>query len=248
MNIKEEIIEYTKDDEKIIKSFEVKSELSSDIFDENMKMRDNVRKKLLEISDKFIEYIGIDFFIHDVTLTGSLSNYMWSEYSDVDLHILVDFENSEYSSELLKEFFGAKKSTWNNLHNIKIKNFDVEVYVQDVNETHESSGVYSILKNKWVIKPTKEKPKINDKQILDKGDDIRLQYENILKLSKTNDVSKQVDALLKKLSKFRKSGLTKEGEFSYENLTFKLLRRNGVIKKLMDLKNTSIDKKLSLKQ
>jgi DNA-binding Lrp family transcriptional regulator len=248
MKLREDIVEFTKDDEKIIKSFDVKSKLSDDIFDENMKMNDDVREKLLKISDNFIEYVGIEFFIHDITLTGSLANYMWSNYSDVDLHILVDFENSDYTNEILKEFFSAKKTSWNNTHNVKIKNFDVEVYVQDVNEPHESSGVYSILKNKWIVKPEMKKPNIEDKKILDKADDIRLQYENLLNSSKQKDVSDGVDKLLKKLSKFRKSGLSKNGEFSYENLTFKLLRRNGIIKNLIDLKNQSIDKKLSLKQ
>jgi hypothetical protein len=242
-----ELEEYTKEDENIINSFAVKNTLSDSIFDENQKMRDDVRKKLLEISDNFLEFLGIEFFIHDIILTGSLSNYMWSEYSDVDLHVLVDFEDSEYSLDLLKEFFAAKKSSWNNIHDIKINDFEVEIYVQDVNEKHTASGIYSILRNKWVTKPKKVKPNINDKKILDKADDIFLQYENLLKLSKHNDVSVKIDKLLKKLSKFRKSGLSKDGEFSYENLTFKLLRRNGTIEKLINLKNHLIDKKLSLK-
>jgi hypothetical protein len=243
-----ELEEYTKEDENIIQSFDIRSTLSDSIFDKNQKMHEDVRNKLLKISDNFLEYLGIEFFIHDIILTGSLSNYMWSEYSDVDLHILVDFEDSEYSLELLKEFFAAKKSSWNNTHDIKIKNFEVEIYVQDVNETHTASGIYSVLRNKWVRKPIKVKANIDDKKILDKADDIFLQYENLLKLSKQKDISVRVDKLLKKLSKFRKSGLTKNGEFSYENLTFKLLRRNGTIEKLINLKNHSIDKKLSLKQ
>jgi hypothetical protein len=242
-----ELEEYTKEDENIINSFGIRNTLSDSIFDENQKMHEDVRKKLLEISDNFLEFLGIEFFIHDIILTGSLSNYMWSEYSDVDLHILVDFEDSEYSLDLLKEFFAAKKSSWNNTHNIKINHFEVEIYVQDVNEQHTASGIYSILRNKWITKPKKVKPDINDKKILDKADDIFLQYENLLKLSKHNDVSKKIDKLLKKLSKFRKTGLSKDGEFSYENLTFKLLRRNGTIEKLINLKNHSIDKKLSLK-
>lgn len=242
-----ELEEYTKEDENIIKSFDVKDKLSEAFFDKNQKMHEDVRKKLLDISNNFIEFLGIEFFIHDIILTGSLSNYMWSNYSDVDLHILVDFENNKYGLDILKEFFAAKKSSWNNTHNIKINNFEVEIYVQDVDEKHTASGIYSILKNKWINKPKKVKPNINDKKILDKADDIFLQYKNLLKLSKHKDVSIKVDNLLKKLSKFRKSGLSKNGEFSYENLTFKLLRRNGTIEKLINLKNESIDKKLSLK-
>ena len=52
----------------------------------------------------------------------------------------------------------------------------------------------------------------------------------------------------KKLKSFRQSGLDVGGEYSYENLTFKLLRRNGYIHKLLDLKTKLTDKKLSVTQ
>jgi len=51
-----------------------------------------------------------------------------------------------------------------------------------------------------------------------------------------------------KLRKYRTCGLQKEGEFSYENLVFKFLRRNGYIAKLENFKNKFVDKKLSLEQ
>jgi hypothetical protein len=44
----------------------------------------------------------------------------------------------------------------------------------------------------------------------------------------------------------RKAGLEKEGEFSAENITFKILRRNGYLKKLFDLKKRAVTKDLSL--
>ena len=58
----------------------------------------------------------------------------------------------------------------------------------------------------------------------------------------------QIDALRKKIKEFRQSGLESGGEYSYENLTFKLLRRNGYIEKLLKLKTDIINKKLSLTQ
>ena len=49
-----------------------------------------------------------------------------------------------------------------------------------------------------------------------------------------------------KLKKYRSCGLEKKGEYSYENLTFKFLRRNGYIQRLFDLKNKITDDTLSL--
>lgn len=249
MSLFEELIEDKAEDEKIIKSFETKDTLSDQIFDSGQQMRDDIRKALLKISDEFIETLGIEFFIHDVVLTGSLANFNWSNYSDVDLHILIDFEDSEYDFNLLKEFFDAKKNVWNELHDVKIKGYDVEIYVQDINEPHISSGVYSILNNEWIVEPNQDSPSIDDKMILQKADSFMVKIDILInKAKKGENVLGAIDMLRKKLKEFRQSGLDQGGEYSYENLTFKLLRRNGYIEKLLKLKTALIDKKLSVEQ
>lgn len=242
-----EIEEYTSNDVNIIKTFKYKKVLCSSIFDDNDKMHQDIRNRLLDISDLFIEFLGIEFFVHDIVLMGSLANYNWSKYSDVDLHIIVDFENYEYSKEFLREFFDSKKTIWNDKHDIKIKNFDVELYVQDVEDEFYSSGVYSILNDEWLEKPELINPKIEDSKILTKADEYANKIDKLYDDFKNGvNIENKVYLLYKKLKNFRKSGLTDNGEYSYENLTFKLLRRNGYIKKLLDLKNMIIDKNLSI--
>jgi len=250
MSLFEELIEGKKKDKQIVKSFETKETLSDQIFEErkgHFVMRDEIKKRLLEVSNDFIESLGVEFFIHDVVLTGSLANYNWSQYSDVDLHILIDFEESKYEMDILKEFFDAKKNVWNEKHDIKIKGYDVEVYVQDVNEEHISSGVYSILHNKWIIKPEKDKPNIDDRKILEKGEEFGKRIDHLTQNPKDITID-QLEDLRKKIKEFRQSGLESGGEYSYENLTFKLLRRNGYIQKLLRLKTQLTDKKLSITQ
>jgi hypothetical protein len=257
MSLFEELVEYTKDDERIVKSFETKDSLSSEIFDESkdgFKMKVDVRKRLLEIADDFVESFGVEFFIHDIVLTGSLSNYNWSEFSDVDLHVLIDMSEidgnngSPILQTIVKEFFDAKKNVWNEKHDIKIKGFDVEVYVQDVEEPHISSGVYSILHDKWEIEPKRETPNIDDRKILEKGEDFAKKIDQLIDLGLNSEVLPKIESLRKKLKQFRQSGLETGGEYSYENLTFKLLRRNGYIEKLLKLKTDITDKKLSITQ
>lgn len=251
MSLFEDLIEDKELDKKIVKSFKSKNNLSENIFelvDGVYKMRGDVRKKLLEVSNDFIDTFGVEFFIHDVVLTGSLSNYNWSQFSDVDLHVLIDYEELNYPEELIKEFFDAKKNVWNNNHDVKIKGFDVEVYVQDVNEEHISSGVYSVLHNEWIIEPKKEKPNIDDRKILEKGEEYAKKIDKLIQSGQKDNTLQQIDILRKKLKEFRQSGLESGGEYSYENLTFKLLRRNGYIEKLLKLKTDIIDKKLSLTQ
>ena len=259
MSLFEELIEDRVGDEKIVKSFKPKDSLSDQIFEGSegeFSMRDDIRKKLLEISNNFIESLGFDFFIHDIVLTGSLSNYNWSQYSDVDLHILIDFDELDKDSKkdsvalhsIMKEFFDAKKNVWNEKHEIKIKGYDVEIYVQDVNEEHISSGVYSILHNKWVLEPKKDSPNIDDRKILKKGEEYAKKIDKLVKIGTTKDVTPEIESLRKKIKEFRQCGLESGGEYSYENLTFKLLRRNGYISKLLKLKTDITSKKLSITQ
>jgi hypothetical protein len=259
MSLFEELIEDKDVDKEIIKSFRSKDSLPYTIFSNdngNYKLKDEIRKKLLEISNEFLEFIGIDFFVFDIVLTGSLSNYNWSKYSDVDLHILIDLdefdgnkvETSVYN-KIVKEFFDSKKIIWNDTTNIKIKGFDVELYVQDVDEKHLSSGVYSILNNEWVIEPQKSNPKIDDRKILEKGEEYAKLIDDLSEKSEqSNDITKDLNELKLKIKKFRQSGLERGGEYSYENLTFKLLRRNGYIQKLMNIKTSIRNNKLSLPQ
>jgi hypothetical protein len=218
----DELSEDREKDEKIIKSFYSKDSLSLDIFEKTGKMIESVRERLLTVADNFIDFLGVDFFVHDVVLTGSLANYNWSEFSDIDLHIIIDYEDSGHNMALLKEFFDAKKNAWNVAHDIKVKNYEVEIYVQDVKEKHVSSGVYSLLNNGWVIEPQKEKKKIDDRVILEKGEEYAKIIDKLIEKSKKDkDVASEIDDIRKKIKRFRQSGLDKGGEYSYENLTFK---------------------------
>ena len=100
---------------------------------------------------------------------GSLANYNWSEYSDIDLHIVIDKKAVNDDAVLVDEFFTAKKELYNLKHNIKIKGFDVELYVQAADEVLDTAdGIYSILYNKWRKEPNKQTPQINKKDIVKK--------------------------------------------------------------------------------
>ena len=109
-------------------------------------MKPEIRERLLDIANQFVEFLDVPVFVDDIIMTGSLANYNWSNYSDVDLHIIVDFTQfPEEQIELFQKLFTLKKILFNTNHNITIKNFEVELYAQDEKEIHTSSGVYSVL-------------------------------------------------------------------------------------------------------
>jgi len=259
MSLIDELIEDIGKDKEIIKTFEPKDTLSNEIFDKkgnSFILKEDIREKLLENTNEFLNFLGIDFFIYDIHFTGSLSNYNWSKYSDLDIHIMVDLdefsdgtETSKIYNDIVREFFELKKKSYLENNTIKIKGFEIEFYVQDIDEEGVSSGIYSILNNEWVKEPTKTEPKIDEKKILKKGEEFSKLINDLDdKALKGENVIDQVNTLKTKIKKFRQCGLEKGGEYSYENLTFKLLRRNGYIEKLMSIKSKVRTKKLSLPQ
>ena len=199
-----------------------------------------VAQKLKEIALAFEEFIGIDLNVVDYTITGSNANYTWTEHSDLDLHLIVAGEVGEGAREL----FNAKKALWGEQHNITIKGLPVECYVQGREEEHHSTGVYSIANNRWLVEPKKIKPEVDDSAVEAKKDSLIHDIETAL-LSK--DLNK-LRLVKEKITNMRKAGLERAGEWSVENLVFKILRNLGLIDEITDKIRELEDQELSLEQ
>jgi hypothetical protein len=227
----------------------INNELKSSFWTNNT-LDPAVSQKLLAIATKFFDDLGLDgASLEDITFTGSLANYNWTRYSDIDLHLLVDFSQIDENIELVREFFNAKTSLWNKMHDILVLNHEVEIYVQDINEDHHSTGVFSIKNDQWIAEPLRIQPKINTdmvkrkiKSFIDMIDRVEDEYDD-KNFKKAHDMSVKLG---KKIKKFRQSGLERDGEYSNENLTFKYLRNKEHIKILYDTRNKSYDKMMSL--
>ena len=203
-------------------------------------LKKNVRKKLVETALEFHKFLKIKAKIKDVIITGSSSNFNYSpKYSDVDLHILYEFDDVlaevddgeviKTEDELVEEYLNAKKSLWNDNYDISIKGTNVELYAQDVDAKHVASGTFSLIKNSWLKKPEKTDVELDLETAVDKAKDLMHQIDHVI------DSKLDSKKLKEKLFKFRQSGLeSKEGEFSPENLAFKILRRTDYIEKLHD--------------
>lgn len=242
---------------KILSSFRLKDNLNTDIWqktDVGFSMKVNVRERLLKIANDFIEFLDVDLVISDIIMSGSLANYNWSDYSDIDLHITADFSQfNEREKPLYEELFYLKKSLYNKKHNITIYGYEVELYVEDISQPHEVKNIakFSILNNEWIEKPTKESVRFSNDRIKSKSQqwmDIIDGLIDNLKDEDFEDAKELIDKYNDKLRKYRTCGLQKGGEYSDENLVFKVLRRNGYLDKIRDLKNVITDKELSLKE
>ena len=239
MLIKEFTVEEPSSDFSVSTAVVFHDELNPKLF-ENSRLRPEVREGLLRIAKHFEEFIGVELDIVDITVSGSNAAFSYTEYSDIDLHLVVQVPNEpEY-----KELLDAKKNVYNAKHDIKVRGIDVELYAQDVEQEHHSLGIYSVLKNTWVSRPERISVKIDSGDVKDKYKNYKDRIEVVLKDSEL-DVAK---AAWDDLKRMRKAGLEKNGEFSTENIVYKMLRNQGWIERLQDHINDLQDQQLSIEQ
>ena len=229
-----------------LSSFNIKKELNPKFW-KNDRLDSRIRMKLLDIADDFINFLGVDWVKpEDITITGSLANYNWNQkYSDIDLHIIMDYSKVDERTDFVDNYFYSQKKLWNEEHkDLKIFGFPVEVYVQDINKKHTSSGVYSLDKDKWLTEPEREKlskKKVNKERIkktvsqyterIDKlVDDSKNTNGDDYKMRKVYEGAQQ---LFDEIKKLRREDLSDaNNEISEGNIIFKALRRLGYIDKL----------------
>ena len=223
--------------------------LNQKFWDEDKKFDPDLREKLLSITDDFIDKLDLQGVqIDDITLTGSNSNYNYNEYSDLDVHVLIDFKDINEDEELVKKALDGERFVWNLRHNVSLKGHDVEMYVQDKDEPHVASGLFSLKDDKWITEPSYDPPSIDIRDVFKKANaietDIEILKERILKARgrEAKELHARAQHLKEKISKMRQRGLAREGEFSVENLAFKVLRNSEVIGDLIDLISSAYDR------
>ena len=233
-------------------SFEKQSVLDDKFWkDDGGRLSPKVARRLTRIAEDFIENLEIESIIEDIRFTGSLANYNWSKYSDVDLHIVVDFSKIDEDEELVKSFFDSARMRWNDTHNIKIHGYEVEIYVENVGDVHKSSGIYSIPENQWIAEPDPTSVDIDVALARKKSDDIATQINligYIIDAGKYKSALRTIERVKEKIRRMRRAGLNSpKQEFSPENIAFKILRREDTLQKLNDMKYDAYDRMMSIK-
>ena len=219
-------------------------------FWDEFEFKEDVLKPILKIVDDFVKddaHISPEM-VEDVQLTGSLANYNYSEYSDLDVHILLDFADINKDEEIVKRALDGKRFIWNLRHDIKFNGHEVELYFQDIHEPHVASGLFSLSGNRWIKKPKYEKPEVDHEDVVKKAESFKREFDllddaldNISDEKEFSLINRRAKKLKEKIMRMSKEGLAGKGEFSVENLAFKNLRNDQTIARLNDLIIKSYD-------
>lgn len=211
-------------------------------------MNPEVRDRLMEIAEDFTnEYLkdaNITIKVKDVVVIGSIANYNWNKYSDIDLHLVFDYKDLDMSEEDAFTMLTAVKINWNKSHDIKIKGHDLELGVQGLEQENHSKSSYSVKDNKWIVPPPKESVKFDKETIKGKHKMMKEKIDDLLKSGDDAGLRK----VLEKLYIMRQAGLDKQGEYSAENIVFKILRAQGYLDKIKDHAAKIYDKEMTLRE
>jgi hypothetical protein len=212
---------------------ELHSTLNPILWD-NFVLKEEIRNKLIEISDSFIEYLAIDkIFIEDVIITGSNCSFTFTKFSDIDLHIVFSDKVAcdTCPGDFIQDCFNAKKTNFNDNHHITIAGYPVELYAQPENDNLVAIGIFSIINNKWLKKPEVSESHIDSDNVKVKTEDFIRQINDLV--DNDSDDLNNLNKIKDKIKQYRRAGLEKN------------LRNNGYLDKLYNYISNLEDKKLS---
>lgn len=200
-----------------------------------------VRQKLIEIVNEFEKYVSIPIAICDVQLVGSNCSYNYTEASDLDVHVIANFDVIPIPMELLQKIYDTKKAEFNKTFDIKLYDIDVELYIQNINSTTVSNGIYSVCDDNWVKepKPMNSASKKNTEKEVGKWKE---KIGRILQNPSYDEVLEAVNILYL----IRHNAIAAEGEHSKGNQIFKDIRNLGLLDKLKNELNNQMSRRLSL--
>ena len=197
-------------------------------------LKPGLQDKFMKIADYFYDTLETDTDVYDVVLIGSNANYNWTEYSDIDLHVIINYLQVGDNLHLVDKYLRAKKSIWNANYPLTYQGMNIELYAQDSNDDlHSSVGIYSVMRGEWIRKPSADLVTIDDDLIKQKADPYAYEIDKLDPSS--NNLEIKIKDILKRLRNLRRTGLEAAGEYSLENLAYKHLRNSGHLARLKEL-------------
>lgn len=226
----------------INEDFEIHDTLNPVLWDTTTKqLLPEVRDKIIEIVEAFEDNLKVPVEICDIQLVGSNCSYNYTDKSDLDVHIIANFDIVDIPREVLENIYNIKKSEFNKNYDIKIHGVEVEMYIQDINSVTVSNGIYSLCDNEWIKepKPLNSAKKHNTEKEVNK-------WREKIGLILQNPTYENVSEAINLLYLIRHNSIAVDGEHSKGNQIFKDLRNLGLIDKLKDELKNQLSKKLSL--
>jgi len=220
----------------MIQEYKTHSTLNPLLWDGDQ-LKPKLRIGFMKIAKAFYDFLEIETSIEDVLLIGSNANYNWTKFSDIDLHVVVNYLEVGDNMHLVSNYMHAKKSIWNVNYPLTYKGMNIELYAQDSTQAlHSTVGIYSVREGRWLQKPSADIVSIDDGAIQQKSEPY--EYEIDALTDADPNAESKIKNIKLRLRHLRQTGLEAEGEYSIENMAYKHLRNQGYIERLNRLEQS----------
>ena len=194
----------------------IQDELNPVLWSDN-KLRPEIKEKIMELVNEFQSTLDIPLTILDINIVGSNASYNYTDKSDVDVHIVTNFEEYGYPQEFVQAAMNSFKANFNNKYDVNYGGYNVEVYVEDVKSSPQSNGIYSVLNDMWIKEPQPLQPM--EVELEPEYSD----YVNRINQILTNGTEQDIVNIIDELYVLRRNSLVTDGEFGKGNLIFKTI-------------------------
>ena len=207
------------------------------------------RKQLFRIAKWVVEDMAVpDAEMVDATISGSIANFNYSSFSDIDLHIFLNIDTVE-NPTMVEAYMGTYSSVWNRNHQIALLGLPVNIFVKNARGEEFSAGIYSVQHNKWIRKPKPMSLTVTREEVLAVALPMADTIRSALKKYDQNPAGipcASFSDLRSDLRIFRKNSLEKDGELGVGNLAYKVLRRAGLVNQLEETFIRCVDRGYSI--
>ena len=206
-------------------------ELNPAIWDNGM-LKPEIKEKILALVEEFQSTLDVPLHVLDIEIVGSNASYNYTDKSDVDVHIITNFDDYGYPQEFIQAAMNSFKANFNKAYDVDYKGFNVELYVENVNSTPTTNGVYSVIQDKWIKEP--QKLEAIEVELEPALTEYRQKIDSALK----SGSAEEINAIIDELYVMRRNSLLVDGETGAGNLIFKQIRNDGL---LDGLKNKKVE-------
>ena len=228
---------------RVKENIKVNNALNPKLWDENNKLRTEVREAALRIVEFFLSQMDMPITYKDIRILGSNASYNYSPYSDLDIHIVVDFNELEGSNSMLRKYFNGVRNGFLNDYDVKIHGIPVEMYIEDISDPPKAKGIYSVVDDGWI-----KFPKQDTNAVEADVDSVADVWEARINKLVKRDSLEDVDTAIRNLYYVRRNSLAQDGEYGKGNQLFKEIRNRGLLDMLRQKKKELISKELSVEK
>ena len=220
--------------------FEPHTELNPKLW-QGDRLQPDVESALIKIAQDFKRFIDIPFDVVDVRITGGQVSYFYTEHSDLDLHLVADFDSVNCDREAA-ELFDTKRLLYKEKFQITARGIPVELYVENLDHPAVSAA-YSVMKRTWITRPQRDIGPFDVNMI----EHLTQVWDTVIRHSLQSKDIKIARKTMDLLRKFRLLGLKNQGEYSTANLVYKTLRNSNIIRNLQNFIDQEHDRTLSVR-